>query len=190
MPTLPELVDAGDGLVLRRWTAADVEVLSALVADNVDHLRGYMPWIAEEPLPTEQRRALLATWEQEWQAGQTVVHAMWLDGELAGSCGLHDRIGPRGREIGYWVSHRHLGKGLARRASAALTTAAFACEPSFDVVEIHHNETNGRSRRVPEQLGYREVGELQLARDLAPAETRREIIWRTTRAEWRARHPS
>ncbi len=188
MVHLPDLIDAGDGLVLRRWTAHDAEALGAMIADNLDHLRPYMPWIAEEPKTVAQRQELIATWEREWREGATVVLGMWLDGELAGSCGLHDRIGPTGREIGYWVSRRFLGRGLARRSSAALTTAAFATEPSFEIVEIHHDEVNGHSRAVPSALPpYEEVGVIELTRDLAPAETGREVVWRVTREAWAGR---
>lgn len=183
MEPLPELIE-GHGLVLRRWTAADADVLDALVNANREHLTGYMPWAAELPLGPERRLAQLAEWEAAWLAGGDVVHGIFDDGVPVGGCGLHRRIGPTGIEIGYWVDHRHLGRGIARRASAALTDAALA-RPDLDHVEIHHNETNWRSRRIPEQLGYREVGELTLERDLAPAETRREIIWRVTRDEWK-----
>lgn len=185
---LPEVIDAGDGLVLRRWTAEQVDVLTALITDNLDHLRGYMPWIGEEPKARAARLELIATWDGQWRAGTDVVFGMWLDGEPAGSCGLHDRIGPGGTEIGYWTSRRHLGRGLARRASAALTTASFVTG-AFDRVEIHHNETNWRSRRIPEQLGYREVGVIELTRELAPLEGRIEVVWRTTADEWAARTP-
>lgn len=186
MAHLPELLDAGDGLVLRRWSVGDAAALDALIADNLEHLRPYMPWIGEEPKTLAQRAELIATWDGEWRAGQTVVFGMWLDGELAGSCGLHDRIGPTGREIGYWVGRRHLGRSLAARSSALLTSGAFAADPSIAVVEIHHDESNWRSRRVPEQLGYTEVGVIELTRDLAPAETGREHVWRVTRDEWAA----
>jgi RimJ/RimL family protein N-acetyltransferase len=186
MAGLPEQIDAGDGLVLRRWTAALVDDLAASIADNVDHLRGYMLWIAAEPLPRSERLALIATWEEQWRAGTDVVFGMWLDGEVVGGCGLHDRVGPGGTEIGYWVSHRHLGQGLARRASAALTTAALGAA-GVDFVEIHHNETNRYSATVPPALGYRRVGEVRIERTLAPAEGPIEVCWRVTRAEWLAR---
>ena len=69
----------------------------------------------------------------------------------------------------------------------ALTSAAFATG-AYDHVEIHHDETNEFSRRVPERLGgYREVGVVELTRELAPAETGREVVWRVTREEWAAR---
>ncbi|MCB1038875.1 MAG: GNAT family N-acetyltransferase [Acidimicrobiales bacterium] len=182
---LPELVE-GDGLVLRRWTVDDAEVLDALVDDNAEHLRGYMVWAADLPLGLERRRAMLEEWDASWRSGGDVVHGIF-DGEVAvGGCGLHRRIGPTGLEIGYWVSHRHLGRGLARRSSALLTSAAFALD-DIDHVEIHHNETNVRSRLVPEQLGYRHVGEIERTRALAPAETQIEWVWRTVRAEWFAR---
>lgn len=186
MAQLPELLEADDGLVLRRWTVDDAVALGELIADNLEHLRPYMPWIAEEPKAVEQRAELIAEWERQWRAGTDVIFGMWLDGRLAGSCGLHDRIGPTGREIGYWVDRHHVRQGLAQRSSMLLTSGAFAADPAVEVVEIHHNETNWRSRRVPAALGYTEVGVIELTRDLAPAEGRIEHVWRVTRAEWAA----
>ncbi len=189
MAPFPKSIDVDGTLVLRCWDVEDEPILSALVADNVDHLRGYMPWIADEPLAAPKRVELISLWEQQRQAGTDVLYGMWVDGEPAGGCGLHDRVGGIGREIGYWVSRRYLGRGLARRAAEAVTTAGFAVDPSVEFIEIHHNETNVQSRRVPEQLGYRECGETTVTRALAPAETARECIWRVTRQEWAAHHP-
>lgn len=185
MDPLPELIE-GHGLVLRRWVEEDAPVVEELVNANADHLRGYMPWVAELPLGLARRRSMLAEWASAWEDGGDVYLGTFEHGVPVGACGLHRRIGPTGVEIGYWVDRRHLGRGIARRASAALTDAALA-RPELDHVEIHHNETNRFSRRIPVELGYREVGVLELERDLAPAETRREIVWRVTRDEWARR---
>lgn len=185
MEPLPERLQ-GQGLELRRWTRDTVAAMHALIAANVEHLRPYMVWIAEEPKSLEARRELEATWEREWAAGGTTVYGIFEDGVAVGSAGLHDRIGPGGWEIGYWVAHDHLGRGIAGRASALLTAAAFARD-DVDRVEIHHDLTNVHSRRVPEQLGFHHVGEVRPDRALAPDECGVELVWRVTRDEWLSR---
>ncbi|WP_426574961.1 hypothetical protein [Aquihabitans sp. McL0605] len=55
MEALPELVEH-DGLVLRRWTVDDTELVGTLVTANLEHLRPYMPWIEREPLSLDERR--------------------------------------------------------------------------------------------------------------------------------------
>ena len=49
MPALPPAVrvDLGD-IVLRRLTVDDAHVVAAAVADNLDHLRPWMPWANAE----------------------------------------------------------------------------------------------------------------------------------------------
>jgi RimJ/RimL family protein N-acetyltransferase len=174
--------------VLRRWTDADVDVLDAAVRENLEHLRPYLAWVAAEPLGLAGRRAVVAAWHEAWLRGGDGAYGMFepeRSGDRPlGGCGLHARVGPGGREIGYWVDHRSLGRGLARRAAAALTAAAFALD-DVDHVEIHHDLTNVWSRRVPEALGFAHVSQTVLDRALAPAETGIELIWRTTRAERR-----
>lgn len=186
MERLPELVEH-DGLVLRRWTEADAETVSAVVAASIEHLRPYMPWIAAEPLPIEDRRAIHRTWQATWESGGDAVYGIYDGIECVGACGLHRRIGRGGLEIGYWVAADHLGKGIARRASAGLTSMAFTL-PGIDRVEIRHDISNAYSRNVPASLGFTLIGRDAPNRDTqAPAETGVDLVWRTTREEWRAR---
>lgn len=186
MERLPDLVEH-DGLVLRRWTEDEAETLEAVVTANLDHLRPYMPWIAFEPMAIEDRRALVRDWEEKRLAGGDVVVGVFEDGVAVGSAGLHRRIGPGGLEIGYWVAADHLGEGIARRASAGLTDAAFTL-PDIDRVEIRHDISNAYSRNVPKTLGFRLIGRDDPNRDTkAPAETGVDLVWRVTRDEWLTR---
>ena len=186
MEPLPERLEH-DGLVLRRWTEADAELVEAAVTANVDHLRPYMPWIASEPMPIEARRALEREWEAAWAAGGDVIYGIFEDGVVVGGTGLHRRIGQGGLEIGYWVHVDHLGEGIARRASEGLTSLAFTIA-GIDRVEIRHDISNVHSRRVPEQLGFHLIGRDAPNRELrAPAETGVDLVWQMTREEWLSR---
>ncbi|MFN8017404.1 MAG: GNAT family N-acetyltransferase [Acidimicrobiales bacterium] len=175
----------GPRLVLRRWTVDDAAVLDGLIRRNLDHLRARMTWIAAEPQSRAERIELLASWDRSWQAGLDTVYGMHLDGVPVGSCGLHDRVGPDGLEIGYWVDADHQGHGFAGEASALLTTAAFALD-RIERVVILHDETNLRSRRVPERLGYRCTGAIASAHEQAPEDTGVDLVWEVSRAAWAA----
>ena len=186
MEPLPER-HRHDGLLMRRWTEADAEIVEAAVSANIEHLRPYMPWIALEPLAIEDRRALERQWEETWAAGGDVIYGIFEGDACVGSTGLHRRIGEGGLEIGYWVHVDHLGKGIARRASEGLTDLAFTI-PGIDRVEIRHDLSNVYSRRVPEQLGFRLLGRDAPNRATrAPAETGVDLVWQVTREEWLAR---
>jgi RimJ/RimL family protein N-acetyltransferase len=179
-----------DGLVLRRWTVDDAELVGELVAANLEHLRPYMPWIEHEPLTLDARRELEREWDRAWADGGDVIMGIFEHDVAVGSAGLHRRIGPGGLEIGYWVSADHLGKGIARRASEGLTSLAFTV-PGIDRVEIHHDLTNVYSRRVPEQLGFHLVGKAKVPRaPQAPADTGVDLVWRITRDEWLTARPA
>jgi ribosomal-protein-serine acetyltransferase len=175
---LPERIDGDGGLVLRRWRVRDAERLARAVAESTEHLRPWMAWMADEPLTLEQRREMLAAGEREWRGGGDVLLGVFLDDDVAGSCGLHHRIAPDGLEIGYWIHPRYTRRGLATRAAGLLAQAALAL-PSVTHVEIHHDRANLASSGVPRKLGFDLVGE---RRDeiRAPDESGIDWCWRLT----------
>ena len=180
---LPDEV-VGTRVVLRRWVAADVPVVAAAVARNIEHLRPWMPWIAHEPLPDEDRAALFDTWEQSYLEGGDVIYGVFLDGDAIGGTGLHKRRGPHGLEIGYWIAKEHGNQGIATEVARLLTSAALSV-PGITFVEIHHDKANIASSRVPQKLGYTFVGETQDS-VTSPGEVGIDCAWRMEAANWRA----
>lgn len=178
---LPDHAVDGD-LELRRWAVTDAPALHEVVTRNLEHLRPWMPWIAHEPQTVEERAALIASWGEDWERGGDVVVGIFLGGRAVGGSGLHRRIGPGGLEVGYWVDAAHTGRGLATRATRALTTLAFSV-PGIDRVEIACDQANGASAAVAERLGYHLVA--TIPRPIAaPAETGMHRIYRMGRDEW------
>ncbi len=182
---LPERLQGPDGLLLRRWLPADAEILAAAVSESLEHLRPWMPWIAQEPMPPAQRRAWLAERERDWADGGDAHLGVFLDGRPAGGIGLHRRIAPDGLEIGYWIHCAHTRRGLATSAVRLLTEAALSV-PGVTHAEIHHDRANIASRGVPRALGYELVAEVP-AEVQAPAESGIHCIWRIDRQGWAAR---
>lgn len=175
-------------LTIRSWHGADAEPLSAAIAASIDHLRPFLPWVATEPLSIAERRAQIARWQAEADAGGDEVLGLFLDGRVVGGSGLHRRLGPGGLEIGYWVHVDFTRRGIASAASRALTDHAFTM-PGIDRVEIHHDVANVASEGVPRGLGFRLAGD-ESREAKAPAETGVHRIWRVTRADWTARAPT
>ncbi len=179
---------AGPGeLVLRRWRRQDAAILSQAVADSLEHLRPWMPWVAQEPMSLEGRLELIDRWEREWLAGGDAVMGVLLGGSVAGGCGLHRRIGPGGLEIGYWTHPNFLREGIAVTAAGLLTDAAFA-HPQISHVEIHHDKANEASAGIPRKLGFRFIRQVSDERQ-APAELWIAYEWRLTRQEWNRQRP-
>ena len=183
MDPLPERVD-GEGIVLRRWLVSDAEGQHEAVAESAEHLRPWMSWMAEEPQTLQQRRGMLARWEEEWLGGGDVRYAVLVDARVIGSSGFHRRLGPDVLEIGYWIHASFVRRGLATKVAALLTDAAFSL-PGITRVEIHHDKANFASAGVPRRLGYRLVGE-QPDGTAAPADTGIECIWRMERPLWKS----
>lgn len=164
-------------VICRPYRVEDAPSLHAAITSSIEHLRPWMPWIAFEPMTLEQRTA--------WIAGAPdAIGVFDLDtGEVVGGTGLHDRLGdPAGREIGYWVRHDALGRGIATAAARRMVDIAFSMD-GVTYVEIHHDKANVRSRRVPEKLGFTFLGEHpdEIA---APAEVGISCRWRLDRAGW------
>jgi RimJ/RimL family protein N-acetyltransferase len=182
MSRLPERVE-GSEVLLRLWWVDDAARLGEAVGESAEHLRPWMAWMAVEPRTLEQRRAMLARWEAEWSDGGDACYAIFLDGDVVGSCGLHRGVGPGALEIGYWIHAAFVRRGLATEAARVLTDAAFSM-PEISSVEIHHDRANVASSGVPRRLGYRFVDE-QPDEATAPEDTGIECIWRIERSEWR-----
>lgn len=153
---------------VRPLVIEDAAALHEAVVESIEHLRPWMPWVADEPISLEQR--------VEWIRTATDVLGIFADGRCVGGTGLHDRVAPSGREIGYWVRSDSTGRGVATAAVRLVVERAFTL-PGIDHVEIHHDKANAASARIPAKLGFtliREVGD-EIA---APGECGVSCEWR------------
>ncbi|WP_035126007.1 GNAT family N-acetyltransferase [Conexibacter woesei] len=164
---------------IRPWDEGDAEALAAAVAASLPELRPWMPWAADEPQPPDARRAWIREANAAEAAGGDRTRAILAGGAVAGSCGLHRRIGPDALELGYWVATALTGRGVATAAVALLAAEAFA-DSAIGHVEIHHDPRNAASGAVAARAGFTPVAPVATA-GAAP-----ERIWRLTRAGWDA----
>lgn len=170
-------------LVCRRVRRDDAGRLYESVLASMDHLRPWMPWAAgytpEMAEDFVERNGEHARERAVTEASYVVCDA---SERLLGMCGLHGRIGQNGLEIGYWVDVRHVRRGIATLAAAALTELAMAI-PELQLVEIHHDQANVASGAIPARLGYEHVATAQQPPS-APGEVGIEWQWRMTRDAW------
>jgi RimJ/RimL family protein N-acetyltransferase len=139
-----------------------------------------MPWATSE-YDLAAAQDFVQRCETDWVAGTAFQYLILVNGEPAGSIGLMARIDPGGLEIGYWVHPVLTGQGVATTAAGMLTEAALAL-PGVDHVEIHHDQLNLASERVPAKLGYTHVETRPQTRfELAPADSGTSKVWRITR---------
>jgi ribosomal-protein-serine acetyltransferase len=175
-------VEAG-WLVCRRVQLGDARDLYEAVEASMDHLRPWMPWV-EGYTPEMAEQFVGRNAQQAGHAAMPDAAYVACDhrGSLLGVCGLHAPLGENSLEIGYWVDVRHIRRGVATLASAALTEIAFGI-PGLQAVEIHHDQANVASGAIPAKLGYEHVATLVDEPD-APGEIGIEWQWRMTSAAW------
>lgn len=172
---IPEQVDVGDGITLRRYREDDVAPLVAATNATLDSLRPWMPW-AQQPVTVEGQLEWFRETTRAWDDGVGFHYGVFAaDGELIGGAGFHVRNGPGVLEIGYWLGRAHEGRGIMTRVTRRLTEVAADVE-GVSRVEIHCDPDNLRSAAIPERLGYRLV-ELRDAEVTAPGQTGKLQVW-------------
>ncbi|MGF6883964.1 RimJ/RimL family protein N-acetyltransferase [Nocardia sp. GAS34] len=170
----PERIEL-DGLVIRRWLLSDAEAQLQAIEASYDELHSWLSWLAE-PLTVEKQQEYFRMNVADWPVNGNCNYGVFdSGGTLLASLGLHDQVGRRTLEIGYWCHTEHTGRGVITRAAGAVTEIGLSL-PGIDHIEIHCDVTNERSAAVPRRLGYR-LDRIQERAPRAPAESGREMIW-------------
>ena len=142
-------------VVLRCYQPTDAAMLVAAITASLDALRPWMPWARDEPTSVPEKMSLLRRFRGMFDLGQDFTYGAFNpdETEVIGSSGLHTRVGPDAREIGYWIHAAHMGRGLATEIGGALTRVGFEIE-KLHRIEIHCAPDNTRSIAVARKLGY------------------------------------
>jgi RimJ/RimL family protein N-acetyltransferase len=132
------------------------------VDSSLEHLRPWMPWAHEAPLPMREVFELLRRFRGQFDLGHDFVYGIFSrdESEAVGGTGLHPRRGDGILEIGYWIRASRTGEGLCTEATAALTRVGFEhCEMAR--IEIRADPANEASLAIPRKLGFVEEGTLR-----------------------------
>ena len=158
MPPDPEpLALRVDELLLRSWRPDDVAAVHAACQDPA------IPRWTRIPSPYTWRDAeewVLETAPHLWATGRGAHTAVTeaASGGLLGAVGLAPLDAPHGRaEIGYWLTARARGRGVATRATRALASWGLRTR-HLHRVELFADVRNLASRRVAERAGFRFEG--------------------------------
>ena len=142
-----------------------------------------MPWATAAAGQVDAQGAFCREAESSWDNGSEYI---WLlqphrSDVVAGSFGLHRRVGPGAIEVGYWVHTDYLRRGYATAGARALTEAAFQLA-DVERVLIRTDEENKASAAVPRRLGYR-LDRVEVREPEAPSESGRLQIWVRSRED-------
>lgn len=173
-------------LVIRCYHPADAPLLKEAIDDSLDHLAPWMPW-AQESSSLQSTISLLRNFRGKFDLGQDFVYGIFSADETRclGGTGLHTRLGPGAREIGYWIRKDSINQGLATETSAALTRVAFEID-GVARVEIHCDPANVRSAAVPRKLGYTHDATLRQRLLLDDGSARDTMVWSLLKEEYPA----
>jgi RimJ/RimL family protein N-acetyltransferase len=107
--------------------------------------------VAMADVPSRERAAFDAHWEQIRGNPRTILRTIEVDGEVVGN--LVSWKGDEERLVGYWIGREHWGKGIATEALRLFLEVI----PERPLVALVAHENRG-SIRVLEKCGFVRVG--------------------------------
>ena len=150
---------------------------------NREHLREWLPWLDVNTEVEHTREFIRSTLKQEAnKLGPT--YAIILRESIVGIVGYHPiRWGNKSVEIGYWLNRDSVGQGIMTRCCRALVEHAFQVL-GLNRVAIPAAVGNGRSRAVPERLGFKNEGVIRDAEWLYDHYVD-HVLYAMLRREWK-----
>ncbi len=148
------------------------------IIESFAELHAWMPWAKNPP-------TLIETEEFARQAaGKWILRedlTLWIfekaTGEFLGGTGFHRMNWQIPRfEIGYWLRTSKTGQGYITEAVEALTKYAFKILKAKRI-EIRCDDTNLKSRAIPERLGYQLDGILKMEALAADGSVRNTCVY-------------
>ena len=149
-------MSASEPYIVRRFAASDADSFFDAVRDSIDELAYWLPWCKPD-YSIREARAWMEFASEAWESGREYPLGVFeaASGKVVGGTGVnHINKAYRTGNIGYWVSSRYTGKGIAR--FAACKSAVLGFEElgltRLEIVVLTHNKA---SARVAEALGAR-----------------------------------
>ncbi|HSU13397.1 GNAT family protein [Longimicrobium sp.] len=167
-------------LVMRAWEPSFTPALHRLVAENVDFLRPWVPWMENEPKSLEDRLRDVRTWRGAFDKDNHWSWALFgLDGEMVGTS-LLNRLTDDTMEPGGWVGAAQTRRGYAAEIAAAVVRAVFQ---GFGMARVHGvcDVANQASIGVLRRLGFTHEA---TARHETGGRRTDEMLWGMLADEW------
>lgn len=145
-----------ESILVRPFRAADAASFHAAVLNSMDELCHWMPW-CHVGYALADAQAWMAYCESAWSQASEYPLGIFdaVSGEVIGGTGLnHINRLYRIANLGYWVSSRHTGRGVARTAARLAADIGFK-ELQFTRLEIIVLTNNLASQAVARALGAR-----------------------------------
>lgn len=135
----------------------NAEEVFAVVRENLEQLKLWMPW-ATDDYSLESARDYIKQVRAEFAANTGFGAIVFWKEKFVGSISFHHfDLTNKSTHLGYWLAQSAQGKGLMTKCSRALINYAFD-ELRLNRVQINCNVENVKSRAIPERLGFKLEG--------------------------------
>ncbi len=149
-----------DDIVLTLPQMHHAEELTAVVRDNLDRLRPWMPWAVEDYSLEHAKQFIFRTLDEFSRDGRFDALILYR-GRFVGTIGFHHLdTTNKTASVGYWISREMEGKGVVTKCCRVIINYLFDTM-GLNRVQINCNVENLRSRAIPEKLGFTLEGTLR-----------------------------
>lgn len=146
-------------LCLQAATLRQVPVIFALVQENREYLRTWLPWVDANQKPADTYHFLKSARNSTLSADRKDIFEIRYENQLVGLIDLHDyNPSQQSVDIGYWLAEAWQGRGIVSDACTLLIGYAFKKDKNLEKVFIRCALGNLKSRHVPERLGFEYIG--------------------------------
>ncbi len=147
-----EMIKIDPMLHLRQLDLEDAEDVFAIVDENREYLREWLPWVADTK-SAQDTSQFISDMIEKRLTGSEYGYAIIYNGFPVGHISLMHITDSHEPEIGYWIAKNSSGQGITTKAVGALTKFAFRTL-NLEKVIIKCDESNLPSNRVAEKNSY------------------------------------
>lgn len=176
-------LELDEEITLKHVEESDAAEIFRLTNKSRNELREWLPWVDG----TKTKRDSLAFIQmtlQAFEARKGLNCGIYYRGGLCGMVGYNlidwqNRTG----HIGYWLATDFVGHGIMSRSVSGLIDYGFY-ELDLNRMEIRAAVENGKSRAIPERLGFKQEGVIRQGEWLYDHFVD-HAVYGMLRAEWR-----
>jgi ribosomal-protein-serine acetyltransferase len=142
-----------DNIVLKQLELTDAPDIFTAIDTQREHLGPFLPFV-ETTKQLSDTQAFVESVVNSPKERLEYTFTIRVNGRMAGLIGLKDidRANKK-TEIGYWLSHEFLRRGIMTRSVSTLCDFAFG-ELEINRIQIKCAVANTRSRNIPLRLGF------------------------------------
>jgi len=138
---------------LRTLVPGNADEVFDVIDKTRENLRPWLPWVDSSKSPYDTKKSI-ERWQKSLREKREYIFGIFLCGNYIGNMGLHEiNRDNNSSEIGYWLAKDYQGQGIMTDCARALTDYGFN-ELDLNRIFICCASDNGKSRAVPERLGF------------------------------------